>query len=322
MEMAKFPLKKISDRLYRLDYPFAYGLDDLLRVGAGGTAALVRFVQKWNRLPRRPKLVMGGGGCTTFCVRDRESKPMMGRNFDYKDAPCLVVRTKPPHGYRSVGITDLNMMLYGNRSRPSEQNENRLYLAPFCCTDGINEKGLCIAILEIKAKATRQRRGRTPLTTTAILRAALDTCATVDEVIDLFRDYDLRAALFCDYHYHVLDADGNSALLEYVGNELHVLRDQPYAMNFYFAEGGDNRREMGRTREKRVQETLRESGGRMDAEEAMRLLDTCKLTYRHRLGHLVTCLWSAVYNCSDADLSLCVGMDYSRVYHLSQWDDT
>ena len=320
--MAKFPLIQVNDRLYQLDYPFAYGLDDLMRVGAGGTTALARFVQKWNRLPRRPKFAMGKGGCTTFCVRDKESRPLMGRNFDYKDAPCLVVRTKPTQGYRSIGVTDLNMMLYGNRNHPSERNENRLYLAPFCCTDGINEKGLCIAILEIKAKATRQQRGRIPLTTTAILRAALDTCATVEEVIALFQRHDIRAALFCDYHYQVMDAEGNYVLLEYVGNELHILRNQPYAMNFYFVEGGDNRKQMGRTREKRVQEALRQSGGHMSCEEAMKLLNTCKLTYRHRLGHMVTCLWSAVYNCADADLSLCVGMDYSRVYHLTQWADT
>ena len=316
-----FSVEKRNENLYTLDYPYEYGLEELLRTGVSGTGALCRFVQKQNRLEALPHLRTGGGGCTTFCVKDGRGHPLMGRNFDYKDAPCLVVRTAPEKGWRSVAVTDLNMMFYGYRHSPGEQNERRLFLAPWCCMDGVNEKGLAIAVLELKAKATRQQRGNLPLTTTAVIRAALDTCASVEEAIALFERYDLRAALFCDYHYQVLDAAGNCAVLEYTGNRLHVLRGQPYAMNFYFSADGDNRREMGREREEKVRAALRDSGGVMEPEETMKLLKSCGLHYRHRLGHMVSCLWSAVYDCADASMTVCAG-DYSRSYRFEQRERT
>ena len=316
-----FSVEKRSDDLYALDYPYAYGTEELLRAGVSGTLALCRFVQKRNGLPKRPRFRTGGGGCTTFCVKDGKGHPLMGRNFDYKDAPCLVVRTAPETGYRSVAVTDLNVMLYGSRCLPGGKNERRLFLAPWCCMDGINEKGLAIAVLELKAKATRQKRGRVPLTTTAVIRAALDTCATVEETVALFERHDLRAALFCDYHYQVLDAKGDCAVLEYTGNRLHVLRGQSYAMNFYFSEDGDNRREMGREREERVRAAMTASGGCMEPEQVMELLEGCGLHYRHRLGHMVSCLWSAVYDCADASATVCAG-DYSRKFRFQQRERT
>lgn len=316
-----FSVEKRSENLYMLDYPYDYGVEELLRTGVSGTGALCRFVQKQGRLSKRPRCRTGGGGCTTFCVQDGKGHPLMGRNFDYKDAPCLVVRTIPKEGYCSIAVTDLNMMLYGFRHLPGVKNERRLFLAPWCCMDGVNEKGLSIAVLELKAKATRQKRGNVPLTTTAVIRTALDTCAAVEEVIRLFERHDLRAALGCDYHYQVLDAAGDCAVLEYTGNRLHVLRGQRYAMNFYFSEGGDNRREMGREREKKVCAALTATGGVMEPEQVMTLLEACGLHYRHKLGHMVSCLWSAVYDCADASATVCAG-DYSRSYRFEQRERT
>lgn len=314
---ALFSVEKRSENLYTLDYPYEYGTEELLRTGVSGTFALCRFVQKRNRLTKRPRFRSGGGGCTTFCVQDGKGHPLMGRNFDYKDAPCLVVRTAPEKGYRSVAVTDLNVMLYGFRHSPGAKNERRLFLAPWCCMDGVNEKGLAVAVLELKAKATKQKQGKIPLTTTAVIRAALDTCATVEEAIRLFERHDLRAALGCDYHYQVLDAKGDCAVLEYTGNRLHILLGQRYAMNFYFSSDGDNRREMGRERERKVRAALKDSGGIMEPEQVMALLESCGLHYRHRLGHMVNCLWSAVYDCADASVTVCAG-DYSRSFRFEQ----
>ena len=316
-----FSVEKRSENLYVLDYPYDYGLEELLTDGVSDTFALCRFVQKRNHAAKRSRFRMGGGGCTTFCVRDGKGHPLMGRNFDYRDAPCLVVRTAPEKGYRSVAVTDLNVMLYGFRHSPGGKNERRLFLAPWCCMDGVNEKGLSIAVLELKARATRQKSGKIPLTTTAVIRAALDTCAGVEAVIRLFEKHDLRAALGCDYHYQVLDATGDCAVLEYTKNRLHILRGQPYAMNFYFSADGDNRREMGREREEKVRAALTASCGTMEPEQAMALLERCGLHYRHRLGHMVSCLWSAVYDCADASVTVCAG-DYSRSDRFEQRERT
>lgn len=323
-----FDVRTIAEGFYELEFPYDYHLDDLLKQGVGSTGDLGRFVQRSYGLKQAPCLDGEGFACTTFHARTPEGHWLLGRNFDYKVSPCLLVHTCPSHGYASVSMTDLNVMLYGN-GFDRRRNEKRLFMAPYACMDGINERGLSIAVLELKAKATQQHTGRLPLTTTVFIRAALDTCATVDEVVDLFGRYDMRAALFCDYHYQVADAAGNTAVLEYVDGQLHVLPGQPYAMNFYLLPGGDNRKAMGYDRQGLVEAALglsceRTASPEVDAgpaessqvvelpaeacvltpEQSFELLERCRLRYRHKRGYMIDTLWRAVYDCTDASVEV------------------
>lgn len=311
-----FEVRRIAEGFYELDYPYCYHLDDLLEQGVGSTTELGRFVQRSCGLDQTPRLDESEGfACTTFHAQSPEGHWLLGRNFDYKVSPCLLVRTTPAHGYASVSMTDLNVMLYG-KGFETRRNEKRLFMAPYACMDGINEKGLAIAVLELKAKATRQHTGRAPLTTTVFIRAALDTCATVDDVVALFSRYDMRAALFCDYHYQVADASGATAVLEYVDGQLHVVRNQPYAMNFYLLPGGDNRKAMGYDRRDLVAAALGLSGegtspANSSGEDAVLLpgqcfdlLEQCRLRYRHKRGYMIDTLWRAVYDCTDASVEV------------------
>lgn len=312
--------EKLDSNTYVLKYENDYALDKVLNQGVKNIAELAVLLQKHFHVQKGDlKMQSGGFACTTFNAFTKNGQHILARNFDYKDAPSIVVWTAPENGYKSVGVTDTNVLLYGDKLG-EKKNRSRLLLAPYACMDGINEKGLSIAVLEIKTKATHQRTGKKNLTTTVMIRAVLDKCATVDEAVELFRKYDMNDSLFCNYHYHIADASGKSIVIEYVNNEMRLISPTDktqYVMNFYLSPDGDNKKGFGYTREKWVKEAFEICGGTvMEEQEAMKLLEKCRLDYKHKRGYQITSLWSAVYNCNERTMLLSTRMNYGKQYRF------
>lgn len=318
-------LRQIDDNIWSLVYENDYGLDELLKKGVGTIADAVFFLQKKLHTPILPNPAHGGFACSTFNARTPEGKYILGRNFDYKAAPCTVCWTAPENGYKSVSIIDTTFFLHGTEhfTLKSSKKHYRALGAPYMAMDGINEKGFSIAVLEIKSKATKQETGKKPIITTVAIRAALDKCATVDEAIELFSKYDMHDSLFINYHYQLADAEGNSAIIEYVDNKMHVIRqekkDDCLALtNYFLTEGGDNHDGRGYDRYCHIKKTLRKNDGITTEDGAMKLLSECVLNYKHPLlKHQVITLWSAVYNCTEKSVLLSAGMNYEKKYRLS-----
>ena len=316
-------LRRVNDNLWTLVYKNDYALDALLERGTGSILDTVTFLQD---AVRKPGLKVNpdkdGFACSTFNVRDENGSHLFARNFDYKEAPCVVMWTAPENGYRSMAVVDSTFFIYGTKlfKMKNSRNRRRLIGAPYMSMDGINEKGFSCAVLEIKAKSTKQNTGKKPINTTVAIRAALDKCETVDQALDLFLSYDMHDLLGINYHYQFADAAGNSAILEYVDNEPFIIRQKTpyeslYVTNYFLAPGGDNRKGMGKDRYERIEEVLKKNDGVLSENKAMELLSECNLFYRHKtFKHMVITLWSAVYNCSENSMLLCAAMDYSRKY--------
>ncbi len=319
-------LKQIDDNIWTLEYKSSYGLDALLEKGCSNIMDAVRFLQ--NEVCMPPLCVNpdhSGFACSTFNAKAPDGSYLFARNFDYKAAPCLVLWTAPEKGYRSVSVVDTTFFIHGTKYMPLKNAKRPLRVmgSPYTSMDGINEKGFACGILEIKSKATKQSTGKKPIITTVALRAVLDKCATVDEAIELFASYDMHDSIFINYHYQLADADGNSAIIEYVDNKMHVIRQQKKdeclaLTNYFLTPGGDNHDGRGMDRYEKIQATLKEADGVITEDEAMNLLSNVVLNYQHKtLKHQVITLWSAVYNCSKKEVLLCAGMDYETKYKLS-----
>ena len=318
-------LQRVSDSLWTLVYKNDYALDALLEKGTGSILDTVTFLQGALREPRlNANTGKDGFACSTFNVRDENGNPLLARNFDYKEAPCVVVWTTPENGYRSMAIVDSTFFIYGTKvfKMKNSHSRKRLLGAPYMSMDGINEKGFSCAVLEIKAKATKQNTGKKPINTTVALRAALDRCETVDQALDLFTSYDMHDLLGISYHYQFADAAGNSAILEYVDNKPCIVRQKVPGenltlTNYFLSPGGDNSDGRGKDRFEHINEVLEQNGGVLSENDAMKLLSECNLHYRHKtLKHMVITLWSAVYNCSNYSMLLCTAMDYSKKYRF------
>ena len=319
-------LKQIDDNIWTLEYKSSYGLDALLEKGRSNIMDAVKFLQKEVCMP--PLSVNpdhSGFACSTFNAKAPDGSYIFGRNFDYKAAPCLVLWTTPEKGYKSISVVDTTFFIHGTKYVPLKNAKRPLRVmgSPYMSMDGINEKGFACGVLEIKSKATKQNTGKKPIITTVALRAVLDKCATVDEAIELFASYDMHDSIFINYHYQLADAEGNSAIIEYVDNKMHVIRQQKKdeclaLTNYFLTPGGDNHDGRGMDRYEKIKATLAEADGVITEDEAMNLLSNVVLNYQHKLlKHQVITLWSAVYNCSKKEVLLCAGMDYDKKYKLS-----
>lgn len=319
-------LRKLDDHLFIQNYQIPYDIDDLLKLGISNTVDLASYVQTKTILPvatlkRKLKFKGSGFACTTFNAYKEDGSHILARNFDYKDGPALIYWTSPVNGYKSIAVTSMNVMLYGYKLQKAEESsKKRTYLAPYACMDGINEAGLSIAVLEIKTKATKQETGKKAIVTTVAIRGVLDKCATVEEAVEFFASYDMHDLLFCNYHYQITDATGKSVIIEYVNNEMRVIypgkEKNQYLMNFYLSADGDNSKGFGYERRDVVVDALAKTGGVMDEQQAIDVLEKCLLNYKHERGYMITTLWSAAYNCNERSMTIAGGMDYSKIYKM------
>lgn len=88
-------------------------------------------------------------------------------------------------------------------------------LGPFASLDGINEKGVSIAVLTLDSLPTRQNSGKLKINTSLAIRLVLDRAASTQEAIDLLGSYDMVAMAGRDYHFFINDASGDSRVVEY-----------------------------------------------------------------------------------------------------------
>ena len=318
-------IKQLDKNLWTIVYKNNYGLDKLLEKGCGNIMDAVLFLQKEVNFPAlAPNPEHSGFACSTFNARTAEGQYIFGRNFDYKEAPCMVCWTAPEKGYRSMAVIDTTFFIHGTKYHPLHKSDKKLHAmgAPYMAMDGINEKGFAIGVLEIKSKATKQNTGKKPIITTVAIRAALDKCETVDEAIELFSSYDMHDSIFINYHYQFADAYGASAIIEYVDNKMYVIKQEKKngclaLTNYFLTPGGDNHDGRGMDRYEHITKTLDTKDGIITDDEAMKLLSEVTLNYQHKIfKHQVITLWSAVYNCNEKSMLLCAGMNYDKKYRF------
>ena len=311
---------KIEDGLYMMEYNCPYSLDKMLKAGKKGILGIAKVLQSEIKKNIHLNPLSSGFACSTFNVKNKEKENILGRNFDYKKAPSIVIWTNPQNDYKSIAVCNANFMLYTEKSLQKNNTKlKRLMAAPYVSMDGMNEKGLAIAVLEIKTKATHQNTGKTPISTVVAIRAILDKCKTVDEAIELLKKYDMQDLLLLNYHYQILDSTGKSVIVEYVNNEMHVIEQKKEeaitSNNFFLTPGGDNKKERGRLRYKKIVEKLKETNGIMDELESMKLLSQATVNYRHKiLKHPVITLWSSVYNVNKKTMHIAAAMNYKKIY--------
>lgn len=112
-----------------------------------------------------------------------------------------------------------------------------VYAALYAPLDGMNEKGLAVSVNMIQDAATIAQDTEKPdITTTTAIRLLLNKAATVDEALELLKQYDLHASFGMMIHFAIADNSGRGVAVEYIDNEM-VVSETPVVTNFYLAEG-------------------------------------------------------------------------------------
>ena len=201
--------------LYRMDVQYNYSLDDIIDHGIQDDQTMIDAILK-EALPIIPvKMEVPKYGCTAFTLTDTDGGVHMGRNYDFrKNTSAMLVYCQPKDGYASIAFAALDNVA---ANVPDENIKKQLasLTAPFICLDGMNEKGVSIAVLTLDSEPVRQSTGKPVISTTLAIRLVLDRAATTEEAVALLRGYDMFASSGRDYHFYITDASGDGRVIEY-----------------------------------------------------------------------------------------------------------
>ena len=214
-----------------------YFADFLAQGGASSDMGVVQFLAGHILGAENLTMQVDGFACSTLSVPKAGGGWLFGRNFDWYNCDAMVVVSRPEGAYASISTVNLDFL--GSAIGVLQWLPESIYTlaAHYAPLDGMNEKGLCAAVLMISdGRNINQRTDKPDITTTTAIRLLLNQAANVDEALALLEQYDMHASMGLMVHFAIADADGNSAVVEYVNNEMIVTRT-PVITNFYLAEG-------------------------------------------------------------------------------------
>lgn len=294
-------LKEKSAGVYTMTYDGDYGFDEFLQTGANSDADIEAFVAKRLLKGLPIELNVRDAGCTAFVSRNEEGDIIYARNFDFVYAPFLQVHTDPDNGYASVSTVNLSFAGYGKDNLPSSGVSFNNFLtlaAPYLPFDGMNEKGVCIALLAVPEVQMIDDPDKITLNTTTAIRLVLDKAASTDEAVELLKNYNIYFSGDVTCHFLIADATGKSVIVEYYDDGLQVVEsdaDYQIASNFIAYNGlniGEGYTEFDRYNA--VEEILRNKNV-VTMEECENLLNTIGVYD----GETDKLQWSVVYNLTD-----------------------
>ena len=157
----------------------------------------------------------GEGARTATNAADSSSFAFMGRNYDFiLDTSALLVECAPRGGYRSLALAALDNV-HADTPRANYKKRLACLGAPFICLDGVNEKGVSIAVLTLDSEPVNQQNNKRKITTSLAIRLVLDRAATTADAVELLRSYDMLATSGRDYHFFITDAQGTGCVVEW-----------------------------------------------------------------------------------------------------------
>lgn len=237
----------LTDNISELDKGFSgvrYEGEDffekfIAQGGAKSDADVIRFLQsEIGENANGLGLDVGGFACSALTADGTNGDKLFGRNFDWYNCNALVTLSKPINGYASIATvnTDFIKTVFRN-GFDRLPDKVRALVSLYAPLDGMNEKGLCAAVLMIQDNDTINQNSEKPdITTTTAIRMLLNKAATTDEAIEMLRQYDFHASFGYVLHFAISDSSGKSAAVEYVNNEM-IVTETPILTNFYVAEG-------------------------------------------------------------------------------------
>ena len=299
-------LREYCPGLYIARIDNDYKLDSMLEYEINSEATLLNALSQELFYGVPLSVDLEGFGCSAFSAVTPEGTHIMGRNFDLGDTDGTIIYTAPDDGYRSIGICDMSVLNLAGEYRMADvlSNTGRVMSRafPYITFDGMNEAGLGISILSLDYHPSHPQTDKHDVYILVAIRTILDTCATVDEAMSFLDANDIHSMAVYNYHLFITDRNGNSAVAEWVDNEMHII-ETDYVTNFYLADPEDPR---DCDRYDTLEETITSCDDVMTIDEAMDLLDAVQ-----QEGFTQ---WSCVYDLDNFTVYVVSETDYDNVH--------
>jgi len=243
---------------------------------------------------------------------------MMGRNWDNENVGSIIATLyRPDTGYVSISFCRAIELGFCKpidlAEIESEEIGRRFLLAPFYSMDGVNERGLAVAVTGYPTTTVNEKDGAEPIFVSFLIRKMLDQCTTVDEAIALAEncvpfilDVNTNASQLL-----VVDADGASAILAYDDDQWLIVRGEGawQALSTKPVYGvSDAQQRKNCWRHASMAGTLRAIEGVADYEATLAILEDV-----NQKGTT----WSIAFNLTERELHFSVYQDWDTVYYLA-----
>lgn len=280
--------------VYIMDYETDYHLDEVLKVGATTDADIARVLSTISShgMYTVNRCIISEPGCEVISAVNEEGNLVWGRNFDWCYSVPIIVRCRPKDGYASISTCEFTNISQNPDIKPNSLVAKFMAVASlYVPMDGVNEKGLCVADLEVKEGGMKLiDTEKTNLTTVVATRAVLNKAATVDEAIEVLRQFDIAPSGGASHHLAISDATGRSVVVEFIDGEV-IPVESHYATNFGLLNDGylkadDEMRERYLT----LQSSYEHNDGVMSTDEIRHTLSDVAHT-----DELWKTRWSIVY---------------------------
>ena len=315
-------VKKLDEGVYYFEFKGDDGMEKFIAEGGAPSAVemipfITDFLFKGFAPQQAVESVPQDYGCSSMNVRSPEGNVLMGRNFDWSQALCLIAHVKPEGGYEYISTFDGNLFGFGEDWKPEGiQNQFMALAGIFYALDGINEKGLAIADLTAgDREETHQDNGKPDLTTTCALKYMLSKAADIDEAISLLGTVDMHSDAGWAHHYSMSDASGRSVVVEYVDNRL-VVTESPVVANHYLC---SEKYLVGKYPWDMRQETLENIRMQKDGimDEAG-LFEAMKQAWQYGNDNdsFRGTQWTEIFNLSESSMTLCWNRNEASVFKI------
>lgn len=256
--------------VYVMEYTTDYHLEEIFEQGASSDEELASILSGYisHGFYRSEAHGDVAPGCSTFTAETAAGNVLWGRNFDWGSVVPIIVKSAPETGYASISTCAFSNITGEAGLAPDSFSSKMLAVAAlYIPMDGINEKGLCVADLEVnEGGMTFVDTEKPNITVTMAVRLLLNKAATVKEAVALLKQYDIAPSGGISHHLAIADAAGKSVSVEFVKGKI-VTVETPYLTNFNLANqdmeaGGESARD----RYLRLKNIHDITGGRMEKE--------------------------------------------------------
>lgn len=293
---------KILDKngMYSMIYYGDYDFDDFLKQGAKTDKEIENYVVKKILKGIPISIDIDNAGCTAFVTKNEKGEAIYARDFDYTSSPAMQVYTNPKNGYASVSTVNLSFIGYSDKKLPTDGFSFRNFLtlaAPYIPFDGMNEKGVTIAILAVPKTEFEIDSKKVTLNTTTAVRLVLDKAATIEEAIELLSNYNIYFSedIYC--HFLIGDSTGKSVVVEFYDDSIQIIEpEDDYQVLTNFLVSSDLQLSEGYNSFERydtVIRKLRETDGVIEFYDTMNLLNKVGMYNDEGISMLQ---WSVIYN--------------------------
>lgn len=303
-------LKKVDNHpLFLMNFYGDYGLEQYLHRGLKNvkTGMNIHKISKEHTTIISPQ---SNWACTCFTsLNSSADVKLYGRNFDWTTSPKLLLHTSPTSGYSSLTMVDLGMLGFSTEAMVINASPDKikdLLQTPYWTLDGMNDQGLAVACMAVPYAENFIDSTKVTLGSLAYMRFVLDFAKNIEEALTLWEQYNVDFTDGPPLHYLISDLGGNSAVIEFVGGEMKIIRNQfPWQVSTNFILFNSTLSIQNACwRFTTATEILNNSKGNLTPEEAMQLLeDVSQLSTQ----------WSVIYNLNTNDILLVIGRKYSQV---------